>query len=193
MKNLVNHKGFQLRDDAADSLARYEHDHGVITIDSAYRSQAEQDKLIYKYAHPQSKYDKPPYLYQPARISKHTAGTAIDTPNAKARAVSMAAYGWRFLFEYDKVHLEYNPALDTRKAATKPSQSPLVLRKGSRGSAVVALQRKLRDNYPLYAGKLVPDGVYGNATVAAVKEFQRRAGIKSDGIAGPVTRARLGV
>jgi peptidoglycan hydrolase-like protein with peptidoglycan-binding domain len=36
------------------------------------------------------------------------------------------------------------------------------------------------------------DGVVGPATVAAVRSFQRRAGLKADGLAGPSTRVKLG-
>jgi peptidoglycan hydrolase-like protein with peptidoglycan-binding domain len=36
------------------------------------------------------------------------------------------------------------------------------------------------------------DGIVGPRTVAAVRKFQRRAGIHADGLAGPRTRARLG-
>jgi murein L,D-transpeptidase YcbB/YkuD len=39
---------------------------------------------------------------------------------------------------------------------------------------------------------LAVDGDFGARTEAAVKAFQRRAGIVVDGIVGPVTRARLG-
>src|ERR671939_1214608 len=36
------------------------------------------------------------------------------------------------------------------------------------------------------------DGIVGPRTAAAVRAFQRRAGIHADGLAGPRTRARLG-
>jgi murein DD-endopeptidase MepM/ murein hydrolase activator NlpD len=47
----------------------------------------------------------------------------------------------------------------------------------------------------LHALRLLPgnvDGVEGRATVAAVRSFQRRSGLRVDGIAGPRTRAALG-
>lgn len=71
--------------------------------------------------------------------------------------------------------------------------SSATLRRGSTGAAVGALQRKLKTNYPLYAGKLVVDNIFGPATEAAVREFQRRAGLKVDGLVGPATKARLGL
>jgi resuscitation-promoting factor RpfB len=57
-----------------------------------------------------------------------------------------------------------------------------VLKRGSRGAAVVALQRRLH----------VPaDGVFGGHTLRAVRRFQRRAHLTVDGIVGPRTAAAL--
>ena len=54
---------------------------------------------------------------------------------------------------------------------------------------VAALQVALRDR-GLYAGTV--DGSAGPATTAALRRFQRRAGLPADGIAGPRTRRALG-
>ena len=54
---------------------------------------------------------------------------------------------------------------------------------------VAALQVALRAR-GLYAGAV--DGVAGPRTGAAVRSFQRRAGIAVDGVAGPQTRSALG-
>jgi len=64
-----------------------------------------------------------------------------------------------------------------------------VLRKGSRGSDVESLQAKLV-HYGYDLGNFGPnnngvDGQYGDKTVAAVREFQKDAGIKVDGLFGP--------
>lgn len=37
------------------------------------------------------------------------------------------------------------------------------------------------------------DDIYGSDTEAAVKEFQKKVGLKPDGIVGPVTRSELGL
>lgn len=58
----------------------------------------------------------------------------------------------------------------------------LVLRRGSKGAAVKELQKLL---------KLVPDGVFGSVTEEAVKSFQEVNGLKSDGVVGPATMAKL--
>ena len=63
------------------------------------------------------------------------------------------------------------------------SQSTGMLKKGSRGPAVAALQRRLG---------IAADGVFGPQTKRAVKAFQRRNGLVADGIVGPMTQAALG-
>jgi peptidoglycan hydrolase-like protein with peptidoglycan-binding domain len=62
----------------------------------------------------------------------------------------------------------------------------------SSGAAVVQLQRRLNHQYPVGAD-LREDGEYGPATEAAVRAFQRRAGLLVDGIAGPATLEALGL
>ena len=62
------------------------------------------------------------------------------------------------------------------------------LKKGSRGAAVKTLQTALK-NQGYYSGKI--DGIYGKGTEKAVKAFQRKNGLKADGIAGPQTQAKL--
>ena len=68
---------------------------------------------------------------------------------------------------------------DIRSGAAK---AEVTLRKGDRGRAVAAVQRKLR---------LDADGAFGPITERAVKRFQRRKRLEADGIVGPATRAAL--
>ena len=68
-------------------------------------------------------------------------------------------------------------------------QDPLpLLRQGSRGVYVRYLQQKLLSK--LYAVGTV-DGVFGNNTTNAVREFQQENGLAADGIVGPLTWAKL--
>ena len=60
---------------------------------------------------------------------------------------------------------------------------------GSSGSDVSKVQKKLKD-WGYYKG--VVDGVYGANTTKAVKNFQLKNGLASDGIVGPSTWAALG-
>ena len=52
------------------------------------------------------------------------------------------------------------------------------------------VQRKLK-NWGYYSGEI--DGIYGAATTAAVKYFQRKNGLKVDGIAGKQTLSAMGI
>lgn len=61
------------------------------------------------------------------------------------------------------------------------------LRHGDRSQAVRDLQRQLNN----HGAKLSADGDYGDATESAVRAYQLKAGLVSDGIAGPKTRAAL--
>ncbi|MDK2799462.1 MAG: N-acetylmuramoyl-L-alanine amidase [Clostridiales bacterium] len=63
-------------------------------------------------------------------------------------------------------------------------------RYGSRGQEVKDIQYQLR-KWGYYDGKI--DGIYGWKTTQAVKKFQRKNGLKVDGIAGPNTLAALGL
>lgn len=58
------------------------------------------------------------------------------------------------------------------------------LKKGSRGEEVKALQKALN---------LIADGIFGDLTDEAVRDFQKSNGLKVDGIVGSNTWAKLGV
>lgn len=61
---------------------------------------------------------------------------------------------------------------------------------GSRGSEVKQIQTKLK-NWGYYSGKV--DGIYGSGTLSAVKKFQKKNGLKVDGIAGTKTLQAMGI
>jgi putative peptidoglycan binding protein len=66
----------------------------------------------------------------------------------------------------------------------------VMLKRGSSGPAVSALQQKLQ------AAGFSPgaiDGKFGPGTESAVKSFQRSRGLTADGIVGPLTASALGV
>ena len=61
---------------------------------------------------------------------------------------------------------------------------------GDRGTDVTKIQQRLRQ----YGYMDAPaDGIYGQATYEAVVWFQRKNGLKADGVVGPATAAALGV
>ena len=61
---------------------------------------------------------------------------------------------------------------------------------GSSGKEVTNIQTKLK-NWGYYNGSV--DGVYGSKTVAAVKKFQSKNGLRADGIAGSETLSAMGI
>lgn len=61
------------------------------------------------------------------------------------------------------------------------------LQKGSKGKAVTILQILLNNN----GYKFIPDGVFGEKTLAAVKDFQKKNGTGVDGIVGVKTWTKL--
>ena len=62
------------------------------------------------------------------------------------------------------------------------------LRRGSRGSEVTKLQNALK---ALGFYTMTVDGKYGRGTESAVKAYQKKNGLKADGIAGPATQGKL--
>lgn len=62
------------------------------------------------------------------------------------------------------------------------ASAEVTVRKGDRGPAVAAVQRKLR---------LGADGVFGPMTDRSLRRFQRRKHLEADGVVGPVTRRAL--
>lgn len=70
------------------------------------------------------------------------------------------------------------------------SDAAALSRPGSRGNEVIQIQKRLK-SWDFYKGAV--DGIYGSATTAAVKAFQRKHGLTPDGIAGSVTLAKIGI
>ena len=74
--------------------------------------------------------------------------------------------------------------------ASAPFVQTAVLKQGATGGEVKELQRRLK-LWGYYSGSV--DGIYGPATVEAVKYFQRKNGLTPDGIAGRATYVALGM
>lgn len=77
-------------------------------------------------------------------------------------------------------------------AGGAPPPGRPTIQQGSVGVLVHDLQTRLKTRFPLYAGQLVTDGVFGPRTKAAVQEFQRRSGLVADGVVDASTWAALG-
>ncbi|MDI6763888.1 MAG: extracellular solute-binding protein, partial [Thermodesulfobacteriota bacterium] len=63
-----------------------------------------------------------------------------------------------------------------------------ILKKGSKGDVVVALQKSL-NQLGLKAG--AEDGIFGPSTLSAVVNFQKAEGIGADGVVGTITKEKL--
>jgi hypothetical protein len=83
------------------------------------------------------------------------------------------------------------PTTTTTTAPTTTTTAPVApdtLAPGATGEAVGDLQHRLQD-LGYWLGE--PDGTYTDLTTQAVLAFQKQEGLHRDGIAGPVTLARL--
>ncbi|GHV25846.1 spore cortex-lytic enzyme [Clostridia bacterium] len=68
--------------------------------------------------------------------------------------------------------------------------SAAVIAWGSKGDTVTQVQKKLKQ-WGYYSGTV--DGVYGQSTYNAVVAFQKKNGLKADGVVGDATAAAMGV
>ena len=75
-------------------------------------------------------------------------------------------------------------------APSIPTVTATILRKGSAGPEVKSLQKKLLQ-IGYYLGSYGADGDYGDATVTAVRKFQKDNSLAVDGEAGPNTLAAV--
>ncbi len=71
---------------------------------------------------------------------------------------------------------------------TLPPLDGVTIREGNTGDAVERLQQRLTE-LRYYTGSI--SGVYSNETISAVKAFQNKNGLTSDGLAGSATQTRL--
>ena len=66
----------------------------------------------------------------------------------------------------------------------------ILSKKGSTGNEVIQIQKKLKQ-WGYYTGDI--DGIFGSKTKAAVEKFQKKNGLKVDGIAGTNTLKAMGI
>lgn len=82
------------------------------------------------------------------------------------------------------------PYIAPAATPSTPTMTTAVLRKGSTGPEVKSLQKKLLQ-IGYYLGSYGADGDYGDATVTAVRKFQKDNSLAVDGEAGPNTLAAV--
>lgn len=162
---------------------------GVINISSAYRTAAHNKKV------------------GGVSSSRHLYGLAADiTLSDSSRLTEAARYAEKIGFRGVGLDDRYQKFLhlDTRKnksffryradgsTYSVPSFFATV-KCGSQGEDVKLLQSKLKSlGYKASSGKeLVCDGIFGKNTEYALKSFQKKKGLVTDGIAGPETWSKL--
>lgn len=112
MTELKNHPGFHLRRDAAIQFNLYEDHHGVVSVNRAAVSEADQERLIKRWD-VGGKFNRPPYLYEPkrpARDSAHVQEIAVDTSHVSRMFAEAEPYGFYQRYSWDKPHFEFDPA-----------------------------------------------------------------------------------
>lgn len=117
------------------------------------------------------------YVYATSADQYTTGGAAVVAlPEAGAEA-------------QDKTEPKSEPESEARsESAGGEAAAYVTLKKGSRGDDVLALQQRLKELGYLKGNA---DGDFGNGTEKAVKAFQKRAGLKQDGVAGEAVQKAL--
>lgn len=111
------------------------------------------------------------------------AGNWVRVDSATARSRSAAA-------TESAASPQTESAPPTNPASMEDTGRSGYLQRGSRGDAVRSLQQRLRElNY--LSETFTPDGVFGDSTVLAVRQFQQINDLFVDGVAGPTTLGRL--
>ncbi len=95
---------------------------------------------------------------------------------------------WRLLSPLSATPVPGAPATPAPQNTPLTEQNVIVMQNGTRGQAVVRLQERLME---LGYYSCQADGVYDSNDIAAVRAFQKRNGLKADGIAGLDTQLKL--
>jgi hypothetical protein len=199
---LNNHPNYWLRDDAAASFNRLEARVGIIPVNSAGRTEAEQTALIKRWDRGGAA-NRPPYLYSPQRpasASSHVknGGEAIDTSAIASMLTHGGEHGWVQVTKSDPVHFVYVPAQDKHRGGTVvPSAGPVEA--NPYGLTDVRGLQKIAKRYG-YTGDI--DNKWGPKSRAGFDAFlrsqgglaawlRRRWGYVGNDVFGPVMRAAL--
>jgi peptidoglycan hydrolase-like protein with peptidoglycan-binding domain len=113
-------------------------------------------------------------------FQSHYGGLLVDgvvgAKTWKALCENSQLYGYSFYSEFVPTTYPYDVHMPT-------------LQKGMQGEAVECLQRRLI----AYTYRVSLDGIFGQNTQTAVESFQKRIGLKADGIVGRQTWRELGI
>lgn len=117
MGALKNHPGMWLRDDAAQAINELEAKYGVIQINSAGRTQAEQQQAIDRW-NKGGAANRPPHLYKPAMpaaTSPHVVdgGVAVDVYHYTSDRKKLEEFGFVWFGPGDPVHYNFRGRKNT--------------------------------------------------------------------------------
>ena len=115
------------------------------------------------------------------KVFQKAAGVFVDGVAGPITLTQL--YGSDITAETTPVTPTATPTIST---TSKPDTS-LILKTGATGEQVMLLQNRLVELGYLSAAS----GTYDAATTAAVKQFQKAAGVSTDGVAGPITLKKL--
>ncbi len=117
-----------------------------------------------------------------------TAVKAFQAKNGLTQDGVCGAKTVALLFSSSAVYAVATPTPAPATSVTITEDNVVVIRSGSRGTAVLNLQKRLVAlNY--YSSRL--DGVYLEDDIAAVKSFQKKNSLTADGVAGYETQSLL--
>jgi N-acetylmuramoyl-L-alanine amidase len=158
----------------------------------------------------------------PPGQSNHQSGSAIDIEEPYWWQLFLEAQGWRKLGDWDRMHFDF-PGQDVRSLSIKAFQRLCAKNGMSlsvdgdlgdrtltaleqvpiEGFAVAFTPRTLKFTSPVQKGKDVialqqklsikADGVFGEGTSAAVKQWQVAQGLTSDGVIGSASQVKIGL
>lgn len=119
-------------------------------------------------------------------MHKYFANTQCPGPYLESK--------FSYIAEEVNKRLDAEPAAKAETVAKEDKPKSVaglpMLRKGSRGDSVKALQILLI-GYRCSCGKYGADGDFGGATETAVEKYQKASGLDADGVVGPKTWAKL--
>lgn len=111
IRNLKHHPDVWMREDAAIQFDKFEDDHGVISVNRAGVTVAQQQAVIDRWNRGGAA-NRPPFLYepkQPPEESEHVQGIAVDTSHITHMLRLAEPYGFYQRYAWDKPHFEFDP------------------------------------------------------------------------------------
>jgi hypothetical protein len=201
MANLKNHPGLWLRDDAAAAINALEDKYGVIRINSAGRTEGEQNELIARWDRGGAS-NRPPYLYEPARPatrSNHVkdGGIAVDVYNYTSDRAKLEEFGFAWYGNSDPVHYEFRgrpsaPAPAPAASGVDWNAGSVPAQGGGFNPFGIAWTAGLQKIAALYGYRGGPDQKFGDGSMAGFAEFLRRNyGYVGNNELGPVMWAAI--